>query len=63
MQALKLTNLLKGYEDCWVALNSSRTKVLASGQTIKDILIKAKIQSSEQPIITYVSRFDSDYVG
>ena len=63
MQALKLANLLRKYEGLWVALDSHRTEVLASGQTIEQALILSKRKSAEEPIITFVSRLDLDYVG
>ena len=63
MQALKLADLLRKYEGQWVALDRLRTRVLASSQSVEQALALAKQKSSEEPIITFVSRLDLDYVG
>ena len=63
MQVVKLSDLLKKYEDKWVALNKARTEVLAFGQTLEEALLHAQGKSSENPIMTYVPRLDLDYVG
>ena len=65
MQTLKLANILRKYEGQWVALNNTRTEVLASGSLLENVLgIIAKLPISPQkPIVTFVSRFDADYVG
>ena len=63
MHVLKLADMLRQYEGQWVALDGQRTKVLASGQSVEQALTLAKKMSSEEPIITFVSRLDLDYVG
>lgn len=63
MTALKLADMLRKYEGLWVAMNHDRNEVLASGQSIEQALSLAKQKTQEEPIITFVSRLDLDYVG
>lgn len=60
MQTMKL---LRKYANKWVALNSKRTQVLAFGQSIDEVLSQLKDLSAEEPILTYVSPLELDYVG
>ena len=55
-------NLLFPYVDKWVALNNDKTKVVASGGTIKEVeykLAKNKQKASEP---MYVAPFDKYFV-
>lgn len=64
MQALRLNDILRKYEGMWVALNHKRTEVLASGPSIESVLSFIKNKATlQKPIITFVSGFDTDYVG
>lgn len=63
MIALKLADMLRKYEGLWVAMNRERTQVLASGQSIEQAIDLAKQKTLEEPILTFVSRLDLDYVG
>lgn len=64
MRALRLSDILRQYEGMWVALNDKRTEVLASGSSIENVLETIKKGAGlPKPIITFVSRFDTDYVG
>lgn len=63
MQALRLSEILRGHEGEWVALNKKRTQVLASGSSLDKVMSLLKEEGREKPIITFVPRFDADYVG
>ncbi len=63
MKPIDLSQILRKYEDKWVALDKSRTKVLAFGQSLEEALNLAKSKYAEVPIVTYVPRLDLDYVG
>ena len=63
METIRLGDLLRKYEDMWVALNQQRTQVLASAHRLEDTIKLAQKSTSEEPIFTYVPRLDLDYVG
>ena len=63
MRAVKIADLLKKYENMWVALNQKRTEVLASAHSLEDVLRLAESKTAERPILTFVPRLDLDYVG
>ena len=64
MKPLNTINLLRDYQDMWVAVDKKYSRVLGSGHSFEQAISKAK---SQHPmidfIITYVSKFDLDYVG
>ncbi len=63
MSPLKLSEILRSFEGKWVALNKTRTEVLASGNSPEKVADKAREKSRERPVITFVPAFDVDYVG
>jgi hypothetical protein len=63
MQALKLSEMLRSHEGQWVAFDHKRTQILGFGESIDQALDLARQKSSEEPIVTFVSRLDLDYVG
>lgn len=62
MKAIKLAELLRGYDGKWVALNRERTRVLASARSLDEVLNAAN-KLTEKPIISYVSPLDLEFVG
>ena len=63
MSPIRLSEILRPFEGKWVALNKARTLVLASGNSPEKLAEKAMEKGKEQPIITFVPKFDLDYVG
>lgn len=63
MKPINLSEILRHYEGQWVALDEERTQVLVSGHTIESVITLIKQKAYNNPIITFISRFDTDYVG
>lgn len=55
-----LKELLK-YQNKWVALNEARTKILASGSTIKEIEKKIAQIKEKNVVVTYILPQDRLY--
>ncbi len=63
MTPIQLSTILRAYEKKWVALNREKTRVIASGDSVKEVAASAKKSTGEKPIIFFVSPFNLDYVG
>ena len=49
--AIDLTNIYRKYKGLWVALKEDNVSVVASGQTIQEVLSEAKTKGFEDPIL------------
>ena len=54
MAPLDLSNLLKEYENKWVALSDDNKKVFGAGKTAKDALQDAKRKGHEDVTLMFV---------
>ena len=63
MKPLKQVEILREHEGEWVVLNKQRPQILASGPSLEKLLNTTREIESENSIITFVPRFDTDYVG
>ncbi|MCX6703101.1 MAG: DUF5678 domain-containing protein [Candidatus Zambryskibacteria bacterium] len=57
------TKLYKKYKGLWVALASDEITVLASGKTVKEVILKAKKKTSDMPVLTRIPETLTAYVG
>ncbi len=57
------TKLYKKYKGMWVALASDEITVLASGKTVKEVILKAKKKTGDIPFLTRVPETLTTYVG
>lgn len=60
--AIDLSKILEPYSDKWVALSCDEKKVIASGNTVKDVLRMAKEKGETKPILTKVPKNYGNYV-
>lgn len=63
MSPIKLSEILRPFESKWVALDPTRTKVIASGGSPDKVANEAKNKGENQPVILFVPSFDMEYVG
>lgn len=56
-----INNLFLPYENKWVAMTPDRKKVVASGETIKEVDKKLKKIKNKTAILTKVLPFDKSY--
>ncbi len=49
--AIDWTKNFKKYKGLWVALKNDQFTVVASGQSVKDVLLKAKNKGNNDPIL------------
>jgi hypothetical protein len=57
------TKLYKKYKGLWVALDEDEVTVLASGNTVKEAVYKAKQKTNKTPFLTRVPETLDAYVG
>ncbi len=57
-----LTKELIKYVECWVALSSDETHVVASGKHPKDALKKAHVKGERAPILMWAPREHGAYI-
>lgn len=56
-----LSQLLKPYEDKWVAISPDYKKVIASGETLKETVAQVSPESREEVIFHKVLPYDALY--
>lgn len=61
--AIDLTHLVKDYAGRWVGLQDDEQTVVASGDTVKEVMDKAKQKGYEKPILFRVPTQIVPYVG
>lgn len=59
---IDLTFALKKYKDSWVALSKDKTKVIAAGKTIEDVLKKTKRKKATDAILMSVPQSFDFYI-
>ena len=57
------SQLYKKYKGLWVALADDELTVLGAGETVKEAIAKAKIKSSQAPILTRMPLTLDAYAG
>jgi len=62
MAVIDMRKIEKRYMGLWVALNDSRTRVAAYGDTIEDALSKAKKKGIKDPILTKIPSENLGYL-
>lgn len=62
MKAIDLTELLKPYENKWVALTEDEKEVICSGKNPKKVYIKALKRGYKEPILTKVLPLDRCFI-
>jgi len=62
LKTIDLSNLLKPYENKWVALSSDYKKILESGKSLEEIIKKCKKRKYKRPIYFKVLPFDKAFV-
>lgn len=64
MKAINMINIYRKYKGEWVALNSlTDRKVVAHGQTLKEVLNKAHKKGVKAPIVTEIPKEILPIVG
>ncbi|PIR91811.1 hypothetical protein COX74_02995 [bacterium (Candidatus Gribaldobacteria) CG_4_10_14_0_2_um_filter_41_16] len=61
--AIDWTKIYKKYKGLWVALKKDEKTIVASGETIKEALEKAKARGYEKPIMFRVPTEIMPYIG
>lgn len=59
--AIDLSEILRPYENKWVAITKDYREVIASGQTLREAVEEAK-KKNTSPIYTYVGSFKTGYI-
>jgi len=59
---IDLSKILGPYSDKWVALSFDGKEIIASGETVKETLEKAKEKGEKSPILTKVPKEYGNYV-
>jgi hypothetical protein len=63
MAAIDWTKIYKKYKGLWVALKKDNKTVIASGQTLKEAIEKAKKKGYKEPILFRVPTEIIPYIG
>lgn len=63
LRTVDLSELLRGYTDCWVALSADQSRVVASGRTPKEALLQAQQQGESKPVLMPVPSVSGPYEG
>jgi hypothetical protein len=63
MAAIDWTKIYKKYKGLWVALKKDNKTVIASGQTLKEAVEKAKKKGYKEPILFRVPTEIIPYIG
>jgi hypothetical protein len=63
MAAIDWTKIYKKYRGLWVALKKDNKTVIASGQTLKEAVEKAKKKGYKEPILFRVPTEIIPYIG
>jgi len=63
MPAIDWTKIYKKYKGLWVALKKDNKTVIASGQTLKEAVEKAKKKGYKEPILFRVPTEIIPYIG
>jgi hypothetical protein len=63
MAAIDWTKIYKKYKGLWVALKRDNKTVIASGQTLKEAVEKAKKKGYKEPILFRVPTEIIPYIG
>jgi Family of unknown function (DUF5678) len=61
--AINWTKIYKKYKGSWVALKDDEKTVVASGKTVKEVMIKAQTKGCKQPIVMRVPAKILPYIG
>ena len=61
--AIDWTNIYKKYKGLWVALKNDEKTVVASGKTVKDVMVKSQRKGYEKPILFRVPTKIIPYIG
>ncbi len=57
-----MTKVYKKYAGMWVALDENRTKAIAAGKTVKEVLQASRKQGVRNPIITKIPTENFGYI-
>jgi hypothetical protein len=57
------TKIYKKYKGSWVALKNDEKTVVASGKTVKEVMIKAQSKGFKEPILMRVPTKILPYIG
>lgn len=60
---INLSQILKHYEDTWVALSKDFNRVVSSGETPKEVVEKAKQKGHANPHVFWASSNYGGYVS
>jgi len=61
--AIDWTKIYKKYKGLWVALKDDKKTVVASGRTVKQVMVRAQEKGYTQPILFRVPTKVIPYVG
>lgn len=61
--AIDWTNIYKKYKGLWVALKDDEVTVIASGKTVKDVMVKSQKKGFITPILFRVPTKILPYIG
>ena len=62
MTPIDMTKVYKKYAGMWVALDENRTKAIAAGKTVKEVLQASRKQGVRNPIITKIPTENFGYI-
>lgn len=63
MTPIDIRKILKKHKSGWLALTRDNKKEVASGQTLHEVLVKAKAKGEENPSVLKIPNLDNTYVG
>lgn len=61
--AINWTNIYKRYKGLWVSLKDDETTVIASGETVKEVMDKSQKKGFDKPILFKVPAKIIPYIG
>ena len=63
MKSINWANIREKYKGQWVALEDNEETVITSGQTVKEVLKKAKGMGHVEPIVVFMPRELVSFAG
>ena len=63
MNAIYLSEVIKKYKNKWVALSSDNKTVVATGDTLNQVLSIANKKGSKKPSVFKVPNVENSFVG
>jgi len=63
MKAIDQTKICRKYPGLWVGLKENEEEVIASGETVKEVMVKSRKKGYSKPILFRVPTKIIPYIG